>query len=102
MITGLYIQMPTEKLQRHLDSRRRYHAEKAEWYKTQVANLSAEVDARLDVSNNPTQSLRQSQMSHENKAAFFALLAENLIPDETYRLSQDDCILLDLRERFFG
>jgi len=102
MIEGLKIEMTTDKLRGHLKERQEHHEGKSSWYRTQVVNLSAEIDARLDVSNNPTQSLRNSQLSHEHKASFFKLLADNLIPNETYRLSQEDCVLLDLRERYFG
>lgn len=99
MINGLYIEMDTEKLRAHLAKQRDYHRTKAVWYKQQADNLMSEI-AEQNVSGNPVSTLRQHQTSHEGKVAFFSLLVENLIPNETYRLSQEDCILLDLRSRY--
>lgn len=104
MINGLYIQMATEKLRAHLFSRIDEHGRKARWYGEQADNLSDKIEETADLgkmtNQSPVASLRQSQKSHADRASFFALLADNLIPDELYRLSQEDCILLDLRAQY--
>ena len=100
LIEGLYIEMPTEKLRGYLDARVKHHAEKAAWYKEQADKLSVEI-AESHVTNNPTQSLRSSQNSHEQKYTFFKMLSENLIADATYRLSQDNCVRLELYSQYF-
>lgn len=100
MIEGLWIEMSSAKLKGLFDGRAEYHAGKAEWYRRQADTLSTEIE-QINVSNNPTQSLRNSQREHENKAAFFAVLAENLIPNETYRLSEQNCIRIELFAQYF-
>ena len=101
MIEGLWIEMSSDKLRKILDRRVGYHEEKASWYKRQAASLSEHVEANPNVSNNPTQSLRNSQREHENKAAFFRTLAANIIPNETYRLSEQNCIRLEFYAQYF-
>lgn len=101
LIDGLYIEMPTEKLRGILALRAAHHWDKAIWYKQQVETLSKEIESNPNVSNNPIQSLRQSQTSHETKHTFFKMLEENLVPDALYRLSQDNCVRLELYAQYF-
>ncbi len=100
MIEGLWIEMSSAKLQKLFEARVRYHSDKAVWYKRQADTLSEQV-AETHASNNPTQSLRHSQTGHENKAAFFRVLAENLVLNETYRLSEQNCIRIELYAEYF-
>jgi hypothetical protein len=101
LIEGLWIEMSSEKLKGYLNLRVTHHAEKAAWYKKQADQLSEQVAAEPHVSNNPTQSLRTSQNSHEQKFTFFKMLADNLIPGATYRLSQDNCVRIELYAQYF-
>lgn len=100
MIDGLWIQMSSDKLQQFLSERAKAHADKAVWYKEQANSVEAGRPAE-GVTNDPVTSLRQSQRTHEGKATFFTVLAENLIPAETYRLSEANCISLELYSRYF-
>lgn len=103
MITGLWIEMSSITLQELLTEKAGYHDDKARRYREQADNLAREIGtAPVGQSNDPTASLRASQRAHENKYTFFAMLAEHIIPHETYRLSQEDCIRLELYERYFG
>lgn len=102
MIDGLWIEMSSDKLKGLFNTRVGYHRDKAAWYKKQADQLSEQVEeASAFTSNNPTQSLRASQKSHEDKAAFFAVLADNIIPNETYRLSEQNCIRIELYAQYF-
>jgi hypothetical protein len=101
IIDGLWIEMPSLKLKSYLTVRVTHHAEKAAWYKEQADRLSEQVAAESHVTNNPTYSLRTSQNQHEQKYTFFKMLAENLIPDATYRLSQDNCVRIELYAQYF-
>lgn len=100
VIDGLYIEMPTEKLRAYLQDRVNHHGGKAEWYKKQADTLKEEIPESF-VTNNPTQSLRASQEQHEKKYAFFKMLADNLIPDAIYRLSQANCVALEMYAQYF-
>jgi hypothetical protein len=102
MINGIQIEMSTDKLAAHIKQRADFHRSKAAWYKQQIQSLTAGgLEGRGGHSNDPIGSLSQSQRSHEEKAAYFAVLHENLIPNETYRLSQDDLSGLEFVSRFF-
>lgn len=105
MINGLFIQMTTDKLRDHLRQRFDEHDHKAKWYGEQANNLSGKIEETADAgkmsNQGPVTQLRNSQQSHQHRADFFGLLVDNLIPEETYRLSQEDCILLDLRSQYF-
>lgn len=100
MIEGLWIEMPSDKLRSLFNVRVGYHEDKAAWYKKQADQLSEQVEA-TNASNNPTHSLRTSQREHENKAAFFRVLAENVIPNEVYRLSEQNCMRIELYAQYF-
>jgi hypothetical protein len=100
MIEGLWIEMSSDKLRSLFNVRVGYHRDKAAWYKIQADEI--EVHAKdMPASNNPVQSLRSSQREHENKAAFFGVLAENLIANETYRLSEQNCMRIELYSQYF-
>lgn len=101
MIEGLQIEMHSSKLKSLLDARVRHHTEKAEWYRKQVENLTKEIEDNPSVSNNPIQSLRNSQTSHEAKATFFLMLSDNIIGGETYRLTEENCVRIELYARYF-
>ena len=100
MINGLHIQMTSAKLKAIFEERAQYHSEKAAWYGARAKDLKEEMPT-LMVSNNPTDSLVQSQRTHEGKATFFLLLAQNIIPDEIYRLSDQDCLRVELYSQYF-
>jgi hypothetical protein len=100
MVEGLWIEMSSDKLRSLLNTRVGYHSDKAAWYKKQANALSEQVET-TNASNNPTQSLRSSQREHEGKATFFRVLADNVIPNETYRLSEENCLRIELYSRYF-
>ena len=92
--------MTSEKLGRMLQAKACHHGAKAAAYQKQAASFSATI-GESGQSNDPTSSLRDSQRRHENKATFFDLLVENLILDEIYRLSEQDCVRLELYSQYF-
>jgi hypothetical protein len=103
MINGIQIEMSSDKLAAHIKLRADFHRSKATWYKQQIRSLTAGglSEGREGHSNDPIGSLSLSQQDHEEKAAYFAVLHENLIPNETYRLSQNDLGSLEFVSRFF-
>ena len=38
---------------------------------------------------------------HEDKYGYFMFMAEHLVPDETYRLSESDLSRLEIAARYF-
>jgi hypothetical protein len=102
MIEGIKIQMTTEQLRDHVAERADFHANKAEWYRKNADNLrDGGLKAEANISNDPTSSLERSCESHRERATFFRIIAVNLIPDETYRLSESDLARLELFSRYY-
>ena len=55
----------------------------------------------MGVSNDPTRSLLNSAEEHTGRAGLFSVLAEHLIPNETYILGDHDLTRLELISRHF-
>lgn len=101
MIQGLQIELSSDEIRQHLKNRVSYHSDKAEWYEGQIDSLSAGLREQPNISNDPVSSLRRSLSEHQNKAAFFAVLRDHIIPDETYRLSEHDLGRLEFIAVYF-
>ena len=101
-IEGIKISMTTEKLRAHLQKRIEHHKGKAVFYTDQVKKLRENgVSENQGVSNDPTRSLQNSAEDHTGRAGLFSVLAEHLIPNETYILGDHDLTRLELISRHF-
>jgi hypothetical protein len=101
-VEGIKIAMTTEKLLSHLQKRIDYHKTKSAFYKEQVEKLrEGGVKENMGVSNDPTRSLLNSAEEHTGRADLFSVLAEHLIPNETYILGDHDLTRLELISRHF-
>jgi hypothetical protein len=101
MIEGLKIEITSDELRVHILARAEHHRERATFYEAQVSNLRAGgLTAERGVSNDPVGSLNHSATQHRNKTAFFAFLAEHLVPGETYRLTENDLERLEIFSRY--
>jgi hypothetical protein len=96
MIQGIQIDLSSEELQRHLSERAEYHADKATMYADQVQALRREGVGQTAQSNDPVHSLQQSERHHRNRAELFGFIADRIIPNETYRVSESDLTRLEL------
>lgn len=101
MIEGLKIDVSSTELEEHLSKRVEYHTERAEFYGLQVQNLKAGGVGILAQSNDPVSSLEGSEKSHQDKAAFYRFMKDHVIPDETYRLTEQDLVRLEIVSRYF-
>jgi hypothetical protein len=104
MIEGIKIELTSDELRSHVQSRVDFHRAKCDFYAKQAASLRAgqeENAATYNASNNPVASLQQSEASHRERATYFKILADHLIPGETYRLSDTDLTRLELFSRYF-
>jgi hypothetical protein len=102
MIEGLKIDVTSGELDGHLRERSAYHGDKARGYGSQVENLRGlqAGDTSQNYSNEPTHNLAQSADAHRKRAAFFLFLADHLVPNETYRLTERDLEQLELYSRY--
>lgn len=104
MIEGIKIDMTTDELRKHVEERAAFHGKKADWYASRAADLQggiAEHGNLSNHSNDPVSSLVNSSKTHQERATFFKVIADHLVPDETYRLSQQDLAQLELFSRYF-
>ena len=101
-IEGIKIAMTTDKLRTHLQKRIEFHKGKSVFYAEQVKKLRENgVAENQNVSNDPTRSLQNSSEEHTGRAGLFTVLAEHLIPNETYILGDHDLTRLELISRHF-
>lgn len=100
MIQGLRVRIPSADLKAHITSRFDYHKQKAEGYEQRLQALSG-LAAEQGVSNDPVIQMRSKRDEHQQKAAFFGLMAEYLAPDEVYDLATTDLSTLEFVSRWF-
>lgn len=100
MIVGLKLQMPAADLEEHLGSRQQYHTAQAKLYDGRLDALKG-VPADSGVSNDPVTTLRAKREEHQQKAAFFGLLAQYIVHGETYQLDVSDIQRLEFVSRWF-
>lgn len=102
MIEGIKIDVSSDELRDHLQARANYHDDKQAFYSTQAQSLKdGGIRSEAAVSNDPVNSLEQSARSHGEREAFFRFLAEHLVDDETYRLSEQDLTRIEIVSRYF-
>ena len=90
MIEGLKIELSSDNLRAHLLKRAEHHRQKAALYGEKVASLKSNGVEAQAMTNDPIHSLLSSQRSHAQSAAFFQGFADNLVPNERYRLGEHD------------
>ena len=78
MIEGLHFDVEFEEMREHLLKRVDYHNDLMIWYSTRGINLRVECNV----------SDRQQGKQQEGRRDLFQFLADHLIKDETYRLSE--------------
>lgn len=102
MISGIILEFTADELRRHLEERATYHLERARQYEERVDSLKEMGrEEQEGVSNDPVRSLEHSRKEHQEKGAFFTIVAEHLIPGETYRLSFGDLRSLEFTSKYF-
>jgi hypothetical protein len=100
VIEGLKIELSGGELHEHLEGRAEYHAERATFYENQSMTLLAGGVMEGGASNDPVSSLQSSARSHREKQGFFKFLADHLMVIETYRLTEQDLIRLEIVSRY--
>ncbi len=101
MIEGLKIKISGIELSKHLNDRAAHHRTKRDWYKDQVISLRAGGLAESAVTNDPINSLERSRDQHEQKATFFAFMADHLELTEDYQLTERDLEQIEIFSRYF-
>lgn len=112
IIEGLKIQVSSEELEQHLRDRAAHHAARREFYLGQARNLDSgihelELDEEAEAmafSNSgrgdPRQSMRAAAKTHEERQAFFTFLADHIVQDVTYQLTESEFLKLEYVSRY--
>jgi len=105
MITGFQLDVSSDELKNHLQIKADYHKGKAESYGRQLEGvtklMSDEPNAGLGQTVNADTGLHNQYRSHAQRASFFKFCADHILPNETYRLTEENLIKLEFVERFF-
>lgn len=112
MIEGIKLDISTDDLRTHLTSRSEYHATRREYYLAEYKRTTQNViageseidsDEGFATTSNYGQDRTyiQNAKQHRTKAAFFKFVAQYLIPNETYRLSESDLAKFELAAGMF-
>jgi len=101
MIEGLKIKITSDELRKHLQERSKYHLDKVTFYNGQVTALQDSGLSSNMTSNDPVGSLKSSAEKHQDKFALFTFMAEHVIPNEEYILSENDLSRIELASRYF-
>jgi hypothetical protein len=100
MIEGFKLDFSSEELKAHLEERVAHHAQKETGYRQQAKGVHAVKGEDFQGQTvDPEHALSQQANTHANKREFFKVLAEHIIPNETYRLKQEDLVLIELVSR---
>jgi len=67
----------------------------------QSAETALDIRTFAGTSLDPIRDLEHKIHEHENKAGFFLFMAEHLVMDEVYRLSESDLARLEIAARYF-
>lgn len=107
MVEELKLQIPSTELKTLLEGRMRYHAHKAEVLEAEMKRLGDVMDD-LDEeaeqigkysnsnSNDPVKTLRSKAKVHRDKATYFKFFSEHLIQNETYVLTQNNLMTIEV------
>ena len=103
MIEGLHFDIEFGEMKEHLLKKARHHDERRTWYERRIHDLKeggVETDHQVS-GGNPLENLRNQATKHEGRSEFFQFLADHLIENETYRLSESDLRTLEFISRYF-
>jgi len=100
MIEGFKLDFTSQDLKDHLNQRRDFHGEKELSYRKQAEGVASIKGGDFQGQTvDPQHALEQRANDHRSKHDFFSLMAAHIVPDEIYRLTQNDLVLLELISR---
>jgi len=110
MIEGLQIDLKSAELKDMLAGRLKYHEDKLANYKGQLAKLE-EMDAvlgeeerrigKMSSSGDPKQGMRDGIRKHSDQIIYYTFMVAHVVPNETYRLKEDDLRRLGLTREYY-
>lgn len=107
MIEGLQIDVKGSELKKMLEDRLKYHKDKSKALQGNLEKLAdiektmdAEAEAIGKFSNaSPRGSLESTIKKHKDQSIYFKFMADHVVVDETYRLTEADLYKLGIQGR---
>jgi len=105
MIQGLFIDVPSTELKAMLEDRRKYHQDKVSAYTQQLEGLEklesalGEEARRMGKTSTatPKENMEQAIQKHANQVIYYKFMAEHVVPNETYRLGDQELLRLGVQ-----
>jgi hypothetical protein len=102
MIEGLKLDISSEELKNHLSKKIAHHKERERFYAEQVASLTkGGVQPTNYSGGDPVRALKEKEERHTSRAELLTFLRDHLIPDQTYRLTEQDLVSIEIVSRFW-
>lgn len=101
MIDGLRIEMKSAEVVAHCLSRAAMHREKAETYAKRIAAVGEAMGEVAVASNDPAFNMKGKLDHHRKQLGFFSFIAEHVVPDDVYRLTEEDLGRLEIASRYY-
>lgn len=100
MIEGFKLDFTGEELKDHVAKKVQYHLERAAFYDQQAKQLAAGgAQPAQFTGGDPIRALQEQGKTHARRSEFFDVLTKHIVRGETYRLSEDDLIKLEIISR---
>jgi len=100
MIQGIQLEITGKELVEHLEARAGHHLDRMAFYRRKVGEVgdeAPEVEDEPAYSGhaNPVEALKGKVRQHRKQAALFQFMAEHIVVDETYRITEQDLMRLE-------
>jgi len=100
MIEGLHFDVEYKEMKEHLEQKAQHHFSRKQFYFSQAVKLvEGEVESMDYTGGDPVKALNDKGKQHYARMEFFQFMADHLIKDETYRLSEGDLLTLEFISR---
>lgn len=101
MIEGIHLDFKSSEIKKHLLERMRHHKEREVFYLTQIRKVRKAGADRAGYIN-PVSALEKKVESHRERCDLFAIMAQHIIPNEVYRLTETDLGHIELPGRSYN
>lgn len=99
MIEGTQLDFKSSEIKNHLLERVRHHKEREDFYLTQVKKVRKAGTERAAYGTDPLSALENKAESHRDRHELFAIMAQHIVPNEVYRLKEEDLGRIELLSR---
>lgn len=102
MIQGIQLDFKSSELKKHLLERVQHHKQREIFYLTQVKNMRRAGAERAAYGADPLSSLEKKSESHRERRDLFVIMAQHIVPNEVYRLTETDLGHIELPGRSYN